>query len=157
MADLVEHHLPGGHLLTINDWKRARHAVSVYQTASKIYWAGAALFDPVQTGLRWMATQAGISAPLQRLQQHLFLWFYTAFIHRVGTCLIDLNSGRLRVGAKRYRELTSALARQGAAQAAAARGNLSPPPRPRPARTPMRPSMLRWTRWSSSRWRWWGR
>src|SRR5207249_714821 len=36
--------------------------------------------------------------------------FYTAFIHRVGTYLIEVNSGRLRVGAKRYRELMAAYA-----------------------------------------------
>jgi predicted GTPase len=35
----------------------------------------------------------------------LLVWFYTAYVHRVGTYLIDLNSGRLRVGARRYREL----------------------------------------------------
>src|SRR5581483_12035218 len=41
----------------------------------------------------------------QMLQQNLFVWFYAAFIHRVGTYLIEMNSGRLRVGAERYREL----------------------------------------------------
>src|ERR1700730_8826985 len=39
------------------------------------------------------------------LQQNILLWFYTAFIHRLGTYLIDLNSGRLRVGATRFRQL----------------------------------------------------
>jgi hypothetical protein len=33
------------------------------------------------------------------------LWFYTAYVHRLGTYLIELNSGRLRIGAARYREL----------------------------------------------------
>jgi predicted GTPase len=109
LSELVDHHLPGGHLLSINDWKRARQAVTWYQTASRAYWIGAALLDPVTTGLRWIATQVGITTPLQALQNHLYLWFYTAYIHRVGTYLIDLNSGRLRVGAKRYRELARAL------------------------------------------------
>src|SRR5947207_967390 len=44
-----------------------------------------------------------MSTPLQLLQQNLILWFYTAYINRLGTYLIDLNSGRLRVGAERYR------------------------------------------------------
>ena len=49
-----------------------------------------------------------MSRPLQLLQENLLLWFYTAFVHRLGTYLIDLNSGRLRVGAQRYRELLAA-------------------------------------------------
>jgi predicted GTPase len=32
-------------------------------------------------------------------------WFFSAYVHRVGHYLIELHSGRLRVGAKRYREL----------------------------------------------------
>jgi predicted GTPase len=39
------------------------------------------------------------------LQENLLVWFYTAYVHRLGTYFIDLHSGRLRVGAKRYREL----------------------------------------------------
>jgi uncharacterized protein len=116
LAELVDKHLPGGHLLTVNDWKRARTAVSVYQTLNNAYWIGAALLDPVTTASRYLASQVGVSQPLQRLQAQLYLWFYTAYIHRLGTYLIDLNSGRLRVGAKRYRELTRALAARDAAQ-----------------------------------------
>jgi hypothetical protein len=68
----------------------------------------AALFSPVNTALRYATSQAGISRPLELLQQNLLLWFYTAFVHRTGTYLIDLNSGRLRVGAERYRQLQEA-------------------------------------------------
>jgi predicted GTPase len=39
------------------------------------------------------------------LQQSLADWFYTAYLHRVGTYLIELYSGRLGVGAERYRAL----------------------------------------------------
>jgi predicted GTPase len=125
LSELIDHHLPGGHLLSINDWKRARQAVSWYQTASQAYWIGAALFDPVTTGLRWLASRIGVTTPLQALQNHLYLWFYTAFVHRVGTYLIDLNSGRLRVGARRYRELTRALERK-EIQAEAEKARIAP-------------------------------
>ncbi len=67
-----------------------------------------ALFSPVNTAIRYATSQAGISRPLELLQQNLLLWFYTAFVHRTGTYLIDLNSGRLRVGAHRYRQLQEA-------------------------------------------------
>jgi predicted GTPase len=42
---------------------------------------------------------------MDKLQSNVLLWFHTAFIHQFGRYLIELNSGRLRVGAKRYREL----------------------------------------------------
>jgi predicted GTPase len=105
LGELVEKHLPGGHLLTINDWKRAHQLTQWYSTASNVWWALSALFNPVQTGLRYAASRVGISEPLRMLQQNLFLWFYTAYVHRVGTYLIDLDSGRLRIGAERYRRM----------------------------------------------------
>jgi predicted GTPase len=63
------------------------------------------VFSPVNTGVRYIASQLGLSRPLQLLQHNLILWFYCAFIHRLGNYLIELNSGRLRVGATRYRQL----------------------------------------------------
>jgi predicted GTPase len=108
LGELVEHYLPGGHLLTVSDWRRARQAVDWYQSANNVYWAIAALFSPVQTAARYAGSKVGLSPPWQMLQQHLLVWFYTAFVHRLGTYLIDLNSGRLRIGAARYRELVAA-------------------------------------------------
>jgi predicted GTPase len=105
LSELVDQYLPGGHLITIHHLRQARRAADWYQTANKVYWLIAALFSPVQTGLRYAASQVGVSRPWQLLQQNLLVWFYTAFVHRVGAYLIEVNSGRLRVGVKRYREL----------------------------------------------------
>lgn len=105
LTELVDRYVPGGHLLTIRDWRRARKALDWYQPASNIYWAITALFAPLETGTRFAASKLGLSQPWQKLQENLLLWFYTAFVHRLGTYLIELNSGRLRVGARRYREL----------------------------------------------------
>jgi uncharacterized protein len=107
LAEMVDKYLPGGHLMTINDWKTAKQATDWYQTASALYWAVSAVFSPVNTVTRYLASQVGVSRPLAMLQQNLLLWFYTAFLQRMGTYLIDLNSGRLRVGADRYRKLMS--------------------------------------------------
>jgi predicted GTPase len=105
LGELVDQYLPGGHLLTVNDWRRARQVTDWYRTASNVYWLVSALFSPINTGLRYAASQVGISRPLEMLQQNLIAWFYTAFVQRLGTYLIELNSGRLRVGVRRYREL----------------------------------------------------
>lgn len=109
LRELVDEHLPGGHLLTIRDWKRAQELTQWYQVGTNVYWAVATLFNPLETGLRYVASQVGISTPLRMLQQNLYLWFYTAYVQRLGNYLIDLNSGRLRVGATRYREMVERL------------------------------------------------
>ena len=57
--------------------------------------------------MRYVAVQAGMNRPWQMLQENLLVWFFTAYVHRLGTYLIDLNSGRLRVGAERYRAAAS--------------------------------------------------
>ena len=108
MAELVDQYLPGGHMLTVNDWLLARKATRLYTTATNLYWAVSALFSPVNTGIRYVGSTLGLSKPFQMLQENLLLWFFTAYIHRLGTYLIDLNSGRLRVGAARYRQLRKA-------------------------------------------------
>ncbi len=105
LAEMVDQYLPGGHFMTINHLRRARQATDWYQKASSLYWAISTVFSPVNTGMRFLASQAGLSRPFQMLQQNLLLWFYSAFVHRLGTYLIDLHSGRLRVGAQRYRQL----------------------------------------------------
>jgi predicted GTPase len=105
LAEMVDNYLPGGHLLTVNDWRRARQVTDWYQTATNLYWAVSAIFSPINTAIRYGASQLGMSRPLQLLQQNLIAWFVTAYVQRLGTYLIDLNSGRLRVGARRYREL----------------------------------------------------
>jgi predicted GTPase len=105
LAEMVDDYLPGGHMLTIHHWRNAGKVADWYSTASNVYWVIAALFAPLNTAVRYAASRVGLSRPLQLLQENLVAWFYTAFVHRVGTYLIDLNSGRLRVGARRYREL----------------------------------------------------
>jgi predicted GTPase len=106
MTEIVDRYLPGGHLLTLRDWRRARQATDWYQSASNLYWLISAVFSPVETGIRYAASQVGLSTPWRMLQNNLLLWFYSAYVHRLGTYLVELNSGRLRVGAMRYRQLT---------------------------------------------------
>src|SRR5437868_1809460 len=57
MAERVDRYLPGGHLLTINDWMRAKQAADWAPTVSNAYWLGAALIDPIGAGLRFIASR----------------------------------------------------------------------------------------------------
>jgi predicted GTPase len=105
LAEMVDQYVPGSHVMTINDWKRAKKALDWVPAATNAYWLVSAIVNPLNTALRYAASQAGLASAWQMLQQNVVLWFYTAFVHRLGTYLIELNSGRLRVGATRYREL----------------------------------------------------
>ncbi len=105
LAEMVDDYLPGGHMLTIRQWRSASRVSEWYTRASTAYWAIAAVFSPINTALRWGASKLGMSRPFQLLQENLLAWFFTAYVHRTGTYLIELNSGRLKVGAGRYREL----------------------------------------------------
>jgi predicted GTPase len=105
LADLVNKYAPGGHLLTVRDFKNATHLAGYYDTGLTVYWGVMAVFDPVGTGMKYLASQAGGSAPMRLLQRHLVGWFYEAYLTRLGKYLIEVNSGRLRVGARRYRQL----------------------------------------------------
>src|SRR5262249_51182634 len=85
--------------------RRIKKATEWYQTASNISWLISAAFTPVQTAIRFLAMEAGLNRPWQLLQANVLLWFFTAYIHRLGTYLIDLNTRRLPVGAERYLQL----------------------------------------------------
>lgn len=110
LSAMVDDYLPGGHLMTIGDWRRANKAVDWYKRSRTAYWLVSALFDPLSTGVRFAASQVGISQPLDALQQDLVDWLFVAYLHRLGAYLIELYSGRLKVGADRYRDLTTASA-----------------------------------------------
>ena len=105
LDELVQKYVPGSHMLRIRDMKHARKAVGWYKTGMNVYWAGAVVLDPIQTALRYLASKATLGSLMDRIQDNVILWFHTAFIHQLGRYLVELNSGRLKVGAKRYREL----------------------------------------------------
>jgi predicted GTPase len=105
LADLVQQYVPASHILTVNDWRRARQAVDWYHRANNLYWLVSAVFAPVETAMRFVAAKFASGQTWDLLQNNLLLWFYTAYLNRLGTYLIELHSGRLRVGVDRYREL----------------------------------------------------
>jgi predicted GTPase len=102
LAGMVNESLPGGHLFTINDLRKVKQIADWYPTARNLSWLVSSIFSPLNTAVRYLAVESGMSRPWQLLQENVLVWFYTAFVHRLGAYLVDLNSGRLRVGAQRY-------------------------------------------------------
>jgi predicted GTPase len=105
LNELAVKYVPGSHLMTIDHWRTARKAVDWYRQASNVYWFGSAILDPIKTATRYVAAKYGMGRPLELFQQNVILWFYSAYVRELGFYLIELYSGRLRVGVERYREL----------------------------------------------------
>ena len=108
LDEMVRKYVPGVHLLKVRDFNRAKRAADWYKTGQNVYFAGAALFNPVEVGIRWMASRYALGNLFDRLQGNVLLWFHTAFVHQFGRYLVEMNSGRLKVGVKRYREILKA-------------------------------------------------
>lgn len=105
--------IPGGDLVTPAHWKRAVQVSGYIQKANDIYSYLLPIFQPM-TGIPRLAAQKLMVRPAWKtMQQNLMRWFFTAFLNRFGTHLIELYSGRLSIGADHYRRLhrTGAAAR----------------------------------------------
>ncbi len=136
LGGMVQNYIPGVHLLRLKDVKTAQTAYGWYKSGQNAYWASAAVVDPISAGLRFVASRFGLGGLMQRIQDNLILWFHTAFIHQLGRYFIELNSGRLKVGVKRYREILAAHLEPPGEEVAARPA----PPEAAPAGTPALPA-----------------
>lgn len=103
--------VPGGDMVTPAHWKRAVQVAGYLQRANDIYSYLLPIFSPV-TGLVRLGTQQWMVKPAwKNMQQNLLRWFFRAYVNRLGTHLVELYSGRLAIGAQRYRQLTRKTAR----------------------------------------------
>lgn len=105
LGGMVQRYVPGVHLMRLRDVRTANKAYGWYKTGQNVFWAGSAVLNPISTGLRYLASRTALGTLMNRIRDNLLLWFHTAFIHQLGRYLIELNSGRLKVGVKRYREI----------------------------------------------------
>ncbi|MFO0803164.1 MAG: GTPase domain-containing protein [Gemmataceae bacterium] len=102
---LVQKYVPGSHLVRVQDLRTAKKATEYYRMGQNAMWLGSVLINPLQSGTRWAASRFGLDTLFEKLQGDVMLWFHTAFIHQLGHYLVEMNSGRLKVGVKRYREI----------------------------------------------------
>ncbi len=98
--------IPGGDIVTAGHWKTAVQAAGYINKANSLYSYILPLFNPL-TGISRLASQHLMIKPAWKtMQQNLFLWFYEAYVNRLGIHLIELYSGRLVIGAEQYRALS---------------------------------------------------
>ncbi len=105
LNEMVLRYVPASHILTVNDYRKARQAVDWYRKANNVYWIASAVMNPLETAARYLTSRFATGGTWNLLQQNILVWFYSAYVQRVGNYLIELHSGRLRVGVERYRQL----------------------------------------------------
>ncbi len=109
LTRMVDQYVPGSHVLSLSDIRRLRSAVDQatewYPKLRNAYWLASAVLNPIRTGLQVALTKGAMGPAQKQFQQNIILWFQTVYLRQLGRYLIELNSGRLKVGAKRYLEL----------------------------------------------------
>jgi hypothetical protein len=109
--------VPGGDLITLSHWRRAVQVAGYISKANDLYALVSPILNPL-AGLTRLGTRELIVKPAWRdMQQNVLRWFYQAYVNRLGVHLIELMSGRLAIGAERYRRLTRGAAPRATASA----------------------------------------
>lgn len=103
--------VPASHLLTIRQWKTLAKAPDWLNTAQNVGWLVSSVLNPANI-LRYVVSKFTMDPLTNIVQTNLLGAFYAAFIRQVGFYLIEMNSGRLRGGSERYRELIAELQRE---------------------------------------------
>ncbi|WP_165226574.1 GTPase [Aquisphaera insulae] len=98
--------VPGADVITLAHWQRAVQISNYISKANDIYSMFSPLLNPL-SGLARLGTREMLVKPAWRdMQLNVLRWFYQAYVNRIGVHLVELMSGRLAIGADRYRRLT---------------------------------------------------
>lgn len=119
-------YVPGGHLVTVSQWRLLSHAPGWYTAAANAGWVASILLNPLNLG-RYFVSKLAMDPLSGQVQQNLLGLFYSAYVRQAGYYLIELNSGRLQGGSDRYRRWM-------------AQTEAPPPPPSASAATPVEPT-----------------
>jgi small GTP-binding protein len=104
MEDWFLKFVPASHLVTVAQWNMLSKAPGWWDTAMNAGWIVSIALNPINIG-RYLASRFAMQPLTQQLQQNLLGTFYTLYLRQAGHYLIELNSGRLKGGSRRYRDV----------------------------------------------------
>lgn len=97
-------YVPGSHLISVSQWRMLENVPGWWKTLSNLGMVASVILDP--TKLPRHIAMRGASTPLMnQVKSNLLGTFCRFYLQRVGYYLIELNSGRLRGGSARYRQM----------------------------------------------------
>jgi len=95
--------LPVAQWLTIGQWQALGQTPKWYNRVQESVWLSSMVYNPLNV-LRYLTSKATVEPLGQQVQQELLVRLYMKFIDQVGFYLIEMNSGRLRGGTRKYRQ-----------------------------------------------------
>lgn len=98
----VERYVPASHLVTIDNWQTLSHSPRWFTAAGNLSWAVSLMLNPANLA-RYLTSQFAFGSLGAHVQENMLAAFYITFVRQVGFYIIEMNSGRLRGGASRYR------------------------------------------------------
>lgn len=105
LSYLMDTQVPGSRQITLAYWRRLGDAPGAIKSLSNAYYLASLLFNPIgNVASRFFLNQYVTGPALRLLQENIAVWFFSTFVHEVGLCAIEMYSGRLSGGLKRYRE-----------------------------------------------------
>ena len=103
MEEWFQTYVPGSHLITVGQWRMLSQAPGWWKAATNVGWIAAVATNPLVGLGRYAVSKVFVDPVTKQLQAGLLGSFFTIYLRQVGHYLIELNSGRLRGGAARYR------------------------------------------------------
>ncbi len=103
LEQCVHDYVPASHLLTVAQWRAISKSPDWLRWAGNAAWAVSVVLNPANVA-RFVASRLAMDSATRQVQSNVMAWFYVTFVRHVGFYLIEMNSGRLRGGAGRYRE-----------------------------------------------------
>lgn len=108
LEDWFQHYVPASHLVTVKQWRMLSKAPDWWKVASNVGWLASIVMNPVNLG-RFAVSKVFVDPVTQQIQTNLLGAFFMLYLRQVGFYLIELNSGRLRGGSARYRQVMARL------------------------------------------------
>jgi predicted GTPase len=122
----IQDYVPASHMLSVDQWRMLSKAPRWFRTLGNVSWAVAVLLHPANIA-RYAASRLTMDSATKQVQANVLGYFYVTFVRRVGFYLIEMNSGRLRGGADRYRELIQQMQSEASRRSAPVHGDSDDP------------------------------
>lgn len=127
LSETVDDYLPAGHLLTVGHYRHLSKIPKWSKMLSKFYWPVSAVVAPTTVLARYAASRYLVTPVTKDIQANILAWLTMTFIQRVGYYAIELNSGRLAGGAKKFRETLGKMETKEGQRKRRRAGGVSPP------------------------------
>lgn len=120
--------VPGGHLVTIEQWRLLGKAPKWVKRISNAGWLASVVVNPVNLA-KFVTSKLTLGPLAEGLKTELLAAVYLRFLRQSGFYLIEMNSGRLRRGASHYRAVFGSPGRTASSESASAPGAATAPQR----------------------------